>query len=244
MGVSEEAVAAAKAVIASLSPYPSGGFASKEKTLYVTPDLSITELDGSLTVTVEEAYLPRVHISGAYLRMLETEQDEAVQTYLREKFQQVRQVMGNLSRRNTTLQRCGEVIAARQAEFLRGGALCALTLQDVAEELELHESTVSRAVRDKYLQCSWGLFPLSYFFSAGIPNEDKEQISARRVKAKISSLIDHEDAAKPLSDQKLCDLLQEEGIAVSRRTVAKYREEMGIGSTRERKSWKKNNELT
>ena len=233
MGVSEEAVAAAKAVIASLSPYPSGGFASKEKTLYVTPDLSITELDGSLTVTVEEAYLPRVHISGAYLRMLETEQDEAVQTYLREKFQQVRQVMGNLSRRNTTLQRCGEVIAARQAEFLRGGALCALTLQDVAEELELHESTVSRAVRHKYVQCSRGMLPMSAFFSreAG----QNPGVSRGSVQELIAEIIRGEDQAHPLSDERIAAELDRRHIRLSRRAVAKYRAELGLPTASGRK---------
>ena len=120
----------------------------------------------------------------------------------------------------------------------RESRLAPLKMKDAASSIGVHESTISRAVRDKYLQCPWGLFPLSYFFSAGVGGEDKEQTSARRIKAEIRDLVDQEDSSKPLSDQKICDLLQEKGIAVSRRTVAKYREEMGIGSTRERKSWK------
>ena len=110
-------------------------------------------------------------------------------------------------------------------------------MKEAAAAMNVHESTISRAVRDKYLQCPWGLYPLSYFFSAGLAGEDEEEVSARRIKLEIRKLIDEEDTKRPRSDQKLCDLLQEKGIAVSRRTVAKYREEMGIGSTRERKTW-------
>ena len=146
----------------------------------------------------------------------------------------------DIARRGSTLMALAELLLKHQQDFFLHGESCLvpLKMKEAAASIGVHESTISRAVRDKYLQCPWGLFPLSYFFSAGLGADDREQISARRIKTEIRALVDQEDAAKPLSDQKICDLLQEKGIAVSRRTVAKYREEMGIGSTRERKSWK------
>ena len=233
MGVSKEAVAAAKDLVATLRPYPSNGFSGREDIQYVTPDVSIFPVDGGLKAVVEERYLPRVHINEKYLKMLETEQDPEVRVYLNEKLRQLEQVMGNLSRRKSTLLRCGEIIAARQAAFFRGGALQKLTLRDVAEELELHESTISRAVKNKYVQCHRGVFPMSAFFSRDVgQNVGLSRSSIQRVMAQI---IDEEDPHKPLSDEKIAAELASRRITLSRRAVAKYRMELGIPSASARK---------
>lgn len=233
MGVSEEAVAAAKRTIASLNPYPSNGFAAREETQYVTPDVRIFPVDGVLTAMAEEDYLPKIHINGQYLRMLETERDPAVQRYLKQKLQQLEQVMGNLDRRKSTLERCGGIIVARQEEFFRGGSLRKLTLRDVAEELGLHESTICRAVKNKYVQCGRGLFPMSAFFSRDVGSN--VGLSRSGIQEIIVRIIDEEDPAQPLSDEKIAVELQKQHIILSRRAVAKYRMELGVPPASRRK---------
>ena len=228
--------------IRGLSPFPAQGFDTGEAMHYVTPDITIVKFPDRFEILLNQYSYPEIRVNKYYLKLLRSDCDQETKEYLSAKLRQIEDTRDYIARRGSTLMALSKFLIERQKDFFIHGEsrLAPLRMKDAASSIGVHESTVSRAVRDKYLQCSWGLFPLSYFFSAGIPNEDKEQISARRIKAEICSLISHEDAARPLSDQKLCDLLQEEGIAVSRRTVAKYREEMGIGSTRERRTWKKN----
>lgn len=233
MGVSKEAVAAAKNLVTTLRPYPSYGFAGREDIQYVTPDVSIFQVDGELKAVVEEGYLPKVHINGSYLKMLETENDPEVRAYLSEKLRQLEQVIGNLGRRKSTLLRCGDVIASRQAAFFQGGALGTLTLKDVAEALELHESTICRAIKNKYIQCSRGVFPMSAFFSRDVGQN--VGLSRSGIQAVMQQIIDGEDPKKPLSDEKIAAELAKKRIVLSRRAVAKYRMELGIPAASARK---------
>lgn len=233
MGVSEEAVQAATKTIAGLAPFPANGFASETAPLYVSPDITIKEEDGAFVVVAEERYLPTLRINGTYLNMLETETDPKVQAYLQEKLRQVQQVMGNLDWRKSTLVRCGEVIARRQEQFLQGGILQAMTLRYVATELELHESTVSRAVKDKYVQCSRGLLPMSAFFSRDVGQNPG--LSKSYIQQQLAQIIQSEDPDKPFSDEKLTAELKKRHILMSRRGVAKYRMEMGIPTASGRK---------
>lgn len=161
--------------------------------------------------------------------MLETEQDPAVQKYLREKLRQVEQLIQDLQHWKSTILRCGEILAQRQQRFFRGGSLSKLTLRDVAQELSLHESTVSRTAKDKYLQCDRGLFPMRYFFSRSAgQNPNLCRINIQDTLAKI---IAEEDPQHPLSDEQLSKHLAAQHIVISRRTVAKYRSELGIPTT-------------
>ena len=233
MGVSKEAVAAAKNLVTTLRPYPSYGFAGREDIQYVTPDVSIFPEDGALRAVVEEGYLPTVHINAKYLEMLENEQDPEVRAYLSEKLRQLEQVIGNLGRRKSTLLRCGEVIASRQAAFFQGGALGTLTLKDVAEELGLHESTISRAVKNKYVQCVRGVFPMSAFFSRDVGQN--VGLSRSSIQAVMLRIIDGEDPKRPLSDEKIAAELAKKRINLSRRAVSKYRMELGIPAASARK---------
>ena len=219
MGVSEEAVRAAKTAVAALNPYPSNGFATDEEVQYVTPDLSILEQDGALRVVAEDGYLPTIHINPEYLRMLETEQEPPVQDYLKNKLRQIEQIMRNLDRRKSTLVRCGEIIAARQAPFFRGESLRKLTLRDVAEELGLHESTISRAVKNKYIQCARGMFPMSAFFSRDVGQN--VGLSRSGIQEIMMGIIEGEDPKKPMSDEKIAAELRKKRIVLSRRAVAK-----------------------
>ena len=165
--------------------------------------------------------------------MLETENDPEVRAYLSDKLRQLEQVIGNLGRRKSTLLRCSEVIASHQAAFFRGGALGTLTLKDVAEELGLHESTISRAVKNKYVQCPRGVLPMSAFFSRDVGQN--VGLSRSSIQAVMAQIIGGEDSQKPLSDEKIAAELAKKRIALSRRAVAKYRMELGIPAASARK---------
>ena len=231
--VSPKQVEAALSRLAALTPYPADGFDTPDAILYVRPDLYIYAENDSLTVRCGEDILPQVHINSQYLNMLETERDPAVQKYLREKLRQVEQVMHDLNNRKSTMLRCGEILAEQQKDFFSGGSLKKLTLRDVAQELEVHESTVSRTVKDKYVQCSRGLFPMSHFFSRSAGQNPT--LCRGNIQDALAKLIDGEDPARPYSDEKLSRLLAAQHIVISRRTVAKYRMELGILSASARK---------
>ena len=227
--------------IRQLSPIPAQGFDNGEALHYVTPDITIVKFADHFEILLNQFSYPQIRINKYYLKLLRSDGcDQETKTYLNAKLKQIEETRDHIARRGSTLMSLAEFLLVRQQKFFLHGEsrLAPLRMKDAAAEIGVHESTISRAVRDKYLQCPWGLFPLSYFFSAGIGNEDQEQLSTRFIKSELRRLIEGEDTSMPLSDQKLCELLQEKGAAVSRRTVAKYREEMGIGSTRERKTWK------
>lgn len=235
LSVQAEEVTAALEVISDLEPYPSNGFSPQEDIHYITPDLHIYDCNGQLEVLYEDKYTPAVTINGEYLKMLEDEKDHHVQTYLRQKLGQLKQVMEDLSRRRSTVLRCGQVIARHQESFFYGGSLEKLTLRDTARELELHESTVSRAVKNKYIQCERGIFPMSAFFSRDAGQNPG--LSRSHIQDILRQIIADEDPSKPFSDEKIVQALAARHISLSRRAVAKYRMELGIlpSSARKRK---------
>lgn len=236
-----ERVRQAKEVIQSLNPKPAAGYSGWDVPKYIVPDVIVSLVDGELEVSVNDRAIPRLRLNQDYLRMLrdkDCEQD--VRQYLLEKSRQVERAQGLIARRSTILERLAQLIAVRHTEFfLRHGApLSQLRMWEAAEELQVHESTVSRTVKDKYLYCQWGTFPLEYFFSKSYFNgKGNEAVGAEQVIAQIKRLIDGEDKKRPYSDQKLTDLLSAQGIQISRRTVAKYRERMDIPDCRGRKAY-------
>lgn len=233
LGVSAAAVDRALGQIHRLSPYPANGFSSGDAVIYVRPDLYIRELNGQLIVTGNETAAPSLQINGQYLQMLEQEPDPEVQQYLRQKLSQLQQVIRDMGNRQSTMLRCGQVILDRQRSFLLGGELQKMTLRDVAEELEVHESTVSRTVRDKYIECPRGILPMSSFFSRSAGQNPT--MGRETIKAAIGQLIAGEDPVHPSSDERLVSLLSARHITISRRAVAKYRAELGILSASARK---------
>ncbi len=226
LGASTADIDAALKQIRSLSPYPANGFSSGDAVIYVRPDLYIREQDGQLVVTGNETASPSLQINDQYLRMLEQEPDPEVQQYLRKKLSQLQQVIRDMGNRQSTMLRCGQVIARRQQAFLLGGSLQKMTLRDVAEELEVHESTVSRTVRDKYIECPRGILPMSSFFSRSAGQNPT--MGRETIKSAVQQLISAEDSAHPSSDERLVSLLAARHITISRRAVAKYRAELGI----------------
>lgn len=234
IGATRQQVSEARRSIAVLNPYPGDGFGSEENTLYIRPDLYVEQQEGEMVVRTCDGAVPQIAVNDQYLSMLQLESDPEVQNYLKKKMGELEQVLRSLHNRKSTILRCGEIIVGWQAEFFQGGALKKMTLADVAAEMGVHESTVSRTVRNKYIQCSRGLFEMASFFS-----RDAGQnvgMSRETIKSKIMSLIAEENPEKPLSDEKIVEKLEASQIMISRRTVAKYRMELGLLSASGRKT--------
>ena len=234
LGVTADEIRAAEKRIAALDPCPGRSFQPPEPTLYVRPDVFIAELDGKLQVILNDYYLPRVSISQYYVRLLKESDDQETRTYLRDKMQQAKWLLSSLERRGSTLRQCAEAILSAQYAFFSGQSteLAPMTMAALAEQLHLHPSTISRATREKYLQCRQGTYPLRYFFSRALGEQGPSQ---QTVKLRLLELVRQEDRRHPLSDQRLAELLEEQGIRIARRTVAKYRTELHLGSAAARR---------
>lgn len=236
LSITSAQVEEARRTIRELDPRPGAVFQRTEQVFYIQPDLIVEEQEGQLVVKPARGERPPFRVSRYYQKMLKQSEDKEVREYLTEKLRQAENVLWAARQRGSTLLRCAQVIVERQREFFHSGpeAMRPLRMGEVAQELGLHESTVSRAVREKYLQCPQGLYPLSWFFtrSAGAG----EGVSGTAARKLVLRLIDGEDKGKPLSDQQLSERMAREGCPISRRTVAKYREELGIPSASGRKS--------
>ena len=236
-GASRADIQTACDLIRSLNPRPGSAYAPREAPGYIIPDLLVAEVNGELNIIVGDDFLPVLCVSSYYHSLLIETDDREVRDYLEDKVRQASHLIKSIEQRKSTLLNCAQVIVARQSDFFRGqGHLSPLVLADVANELGIHESTVSRAVKGKYLQCKRGVLPLAHFFSRAVAGNE-EGVSSQMVKDAIRSLVDGEDKKHPLSDQKLCDLLAARGISVSRRTIAKYRDELDIPSTQARRQF-------
>lgn len=206
---------------------------------YITPDLIVEKNKGDYAVFVNDHFLPKININDVYLHMLQSNQsDSEAVHYLQEKYQQVHWLLKSIEQRKVTLYNVMTAIVEKQKAFFEKGEcfLSPMTLKEVAEAIDIHESTVSRATTDKYVQTPHGLFELKYFFTSSLKTENGKDTSSLHVKQLIKELIDHENKSKPLSDQKISALLKkEDGVVVSRRTVTKYREQLNIPSSSKRK---------
>ncbi|MBN2451314.1 MAG: RNA polymerase factor sigma-54 [Lentisphaeria bacterium] len=227
--------------IRRLSPFP-GSLVSEKGVDFVYPEISIVPDEaGGWQVVSNRRGMPRLRLSPAYLAMLEDPEVSAEdKRYLREKLQAGRMLMRAIDQRQSTIERIGEALVEFQRDFLEYGGehLRPLVMSQVADRIGVHETTVSRAISGKYVQTPQGLFPLRHFFSSGYRSDAGEQVSSHAIREKLQALIDSEDSGKPYSDQKLVGLLQEQGLTVARRTVAKYREELGIPATHLRRSFR------
>ncbi len=225
----EEVVARVR-LIAALDPRPGRPFTS-EAPAYVLPEVFVQKVDGEWRVTTNNERLPHLRISRHYRTLLAApDTTSEVRQYIREKIRAGSMLIRSLGARQDTLRRIGEAIVARQSEFLERGitALRPLTMSQVAQEVGVHETTVSRAVNGKYMQTPRGTFEMRYFFTSGVRTEGGEDISNRTIMDHLGRLVAQEDPARPLSDQALADALKAQGIQVARRTVAKYRESLKI----------------
>lgn len=224
--------------IQTLTPTPGAVFGSTEG-LYIIPDLTVRISEGQIHLTSNRQGVPEIKFQHHYFEQMAQAKDPEVLKYLKEKQQDFEWLEKTIQQRGDTILRVGEAIIRHQQDFFfdKARPIKPLILKEVAEELGVHESTVSRAVNGKYLETDFGVFELKTFFSQKIASrtEDGEDLSTDSVKKRLKELVDQEDKRKPLSDQKLVELLKKEAIDISRRTVAKYRDALKIPSSSKRK---------
>lgn len=218
-------------VIRNLNPRPLNGYGG-DRAQYVFPDIILSYQDGQWSVSLNDKWAGNISINEFYVHMMETAQDEELKNYFEEKLKRARFIMNAVEQRRRTLEGITEGILKRQAGYFLGKEpLKPMTLEEIAAEREIHKSTVSRAIRDKYILTPAGCLLIRDLFTTGISagGKTREDVSRNTVKSRLKALVDQEDKKHPCSDEQLAKLLEAEGMAISRRTVAKYRMELGIG---------------
>ena len=226
-------------IIKHLDPKPGRKY-SNERAIYVEPDVYVQKVSDDYVIVLNEDGMPKLRINGSYRQMLnsmDSKSDGETVNYIKDKIRSAVWLIKSLDQRQRTIYKVAESIVKHQREFLEKGIdyLRPLVLRDVADDIQMHESTVSRVVSNKYMHTPRGLFLMKYFFHSGIDSDTGEDISSLTVKKKIQSFIEAEDPRKPLSDSKIMKILNDEGINIARRTVAKYRDELNIPSSTDRK---------
>ncbi|NOQ13200.1 MAG: RNA polymerase factor sigma-54 [Methyloprofundus sp.] len=236
MGVSEYKLTQIIALIRSLNPKP-GSAIEETDSEYVIPDLFVTKVEGKWCVELNPDIAPKLRVNPLYSAMIKRADNSKDNTSMKEHLQEARWFIKSLHGRNDTLLRVGRSIVEKQTEFLEHGAIAMkpMVLRDIAEELELHESTISRVTSQKYMHLPGGVIEFKYFFSSHVATDVGGECSATAIRAFIKELVSNENPVKPLSDSKITKLLNEKGIKVARRTVAKYREAISIPSSSQRK---------
>ncbi len=238
LSVSPKEVQTAADEVAKLDPKPGLKY-SAAKDDYITPDLIVDKIDGEYMVFLNDTNMPRLRLSRAYREIARDKnkfQGENKE-FISNKLNSANWMIQAIEQRRQTMLKVMNFIVDRQREFFEKGVqyLKPLTLREVAEVIDMHESTVSRVTNEKFVQTPRGVLPLKFFFSSGLSTTSGEDVSARGIKAKIQKLVDDENPKKPLTDQAIVNILKEEGIQIARRTVAKYRDQLGILSARMRK---------
>jgi RNA polymerase sigma-54 factor len=236
MKLSEPELHEVATLIQTLNPRP-GSMISSRAPEYIVPDVTVYRAQGGWRVELNPDTAPRLRINPLYASMVKRADNSADNTYMRNQLQEARWFIKSLQSRNETLLKVATAIVAHQRGFLDYGpeAMKPLVLRDIAEQLEMHESTISRVTTHKYMHTPRGIYEFKYFFSSHVGTADGGVCSATAIRAMIKSLIAEENAAKPLSDSKIASILVTKGINVARRTVAKYREAMAIPPSNERK---------
>jgi RNA polymerase sigma-54 factor len=236
-GRTPDEVNAAVEFIRTLDPRPGQRYNHSETRL-IEPDVAFVKRDDVYVVVMNEEDMPTLRLNQGYRKMLQQKQTEKeVKEYVKERYKSAIQLLRNIEQRKNTIVRTCEVIVRRQVEFLEHGvnSLKPMMIKEVAEEIGVHPSTVSRAVASKYVHTSQGVFELRFFFSEGVNGPEGGDLPLVLLKRKVKKLIEDEDERKPLTDDQLAAELQRQGIQVTRRTVAKYREDMQIPSTHQRR---------
>ena len=225
--------------IQKLQPYPGAGFSTDDES-YIIPDVVVKVKDEVIDVLSTKRSTPTLVFQQAYFDRMNQEKDKEVQEFLKTRKSEFEWLQKGVLQRGNTILRVAEVIVKRQSQFFLDVSrpLTPLQLKEVAKELDIHESTVSRSVNGKYLQTDFGMFELRSFFTVGLSQgATSEDLSTDLIKKEIVALVEEEDKAKPLSDQKIVDYLLAKEIKISRRTVAKYRDELDIPSSSKRKRY-------
>ncbi|MDA9793038.1 RNA polymerase factor sigma-54 [Bacteriovoracaceae bacterium] len=237
IGVDREKVKEAELVIMGFTPKP-GRLVSPEDTQYVVPDIFVHEVAGEFIIKMNNEGVPRLKISNLYKSLIQQSGDTEAQEYVKDKLRAAKWLIDSIENRQKTIMKVSNaIVKAQQLFFKKGPAfLKPMILKDIANEIGMHESTVSRVTTNKFMHTPIGTFELKYFFNAGIGGKNGGiDIASESLKLKIKGLIDNEDPKKPLSDQKIADMLKQGDIVVARRTIAKYREILNISPSSKRK---------
>ncbi len=239
LGIDMKTLEGVVEIIKHLDPKPGRKY-SNERAIYVEPDVYVHKVGDEYVIVLNEDGMPKLRINSGYRSMLnsmDSKSDGETVNYIKDKIRSAVWLIKSLDQRQRTIYKVAESIVKHQREFLEKGIdfLRPLVLRDVADDIQMHESTVSRVVSNKYMHTPRGLFLMKYFFHSGIDSDTGEDISSLTVKKKIQSYIENEDPRKPLSDSKIMKILNDEGINIARRTVAKYRDELNIPSSTDRK---------
>ena len=238
MNIDEDDLRYAVQVISQLNPKP-GGTESNFSNHYIIPDLIVTEEDGEFAIVINDAHIPELRLSRSYEEMIRNRQklDKATKDYLSKKLESAKWFIQSIHQRRTTMVRVMAAIIQKQEAFFRGepDALKPMILKDIAEEVSMDISTISRVTNGKYVQSPMGLFELKYFFTEGMKDSDGEDVSTRLIKKTLKEIVDKENKHKPLNDEKLVKELEKAGFKIARRTVAKYREQLNIPIARLRR---------
>ena len=237
-GISATDVQAAADEIAKLDPKPGLRYSARSDN-YIIPDLVVDKIDGQYHVFLNDANLPRLKLSKAYQDIARDKKkfDGENKEFISSKLNSANWMIQAIEQRRQTMLKVMNYIVERQREFFEKGVqyLKPLTLREVAEVISMHESTVSRVTNEKYVQTPRGVLPLKFFFSSGLATADGEDVSARGIKAQLQKLVEDEDPKHPLTDQAIVNILRESGVQIARRTVAKYRDQLGVLPARMRK---------
>lgn len=236
LGLSELQLTEVIALIRTLDPKPGSKIQSVESE-YIVPDVFVMKQKGQWYVNLNPDIAPKLRVNSVYSKMIKRADSSKENVSMKEHLQEARWFIKSLHSRNDTLLRVARSIVEKQEGFLEHGAIAMkpMVLRDIAEELELHESTISRVTTQKYMHTPNGIVEFKYFFSSHVSTDGGGECSATAIRAIIKELVENENPAKPLSDSKMSDLLKEKGINVARRTIAKYRESMSIQSSSQRK---------
>ncbi|MCL4121064.1 UNVERIFIED_CONTAM: hypothetical protein GTU68_028979 [Idotea baltica] len=238
-GYTQETLEATILLIQTLSPHP-GEAIRNDEVEYVVPDARVSKVNDHWQVSLNQDITPKLSINQQYAQLIRRADSSQDNTFLKNHLQEAKWFLRSIESRNDTLLRVASCIVELQQRFLEQGpeAMRPMVLANIAERLELHESTISRVTTQKYIDTPQGVFELKYFFSSHVSTASGGECSSTAIRAILKKMISAENPAKPLSDNKLTALLQEMGIQVARRTVAKYREGIGIPSSSERKRFK------
>lgn len=227
-------------LIKGLEPKPGRQFGSANETRYIVPDVTVEKIDGEYIVTVNESSAPKLTVSPYYQKMLiDSDKESNISKFLTGRLNSALWLIKSIEQRRQTIYNVVSAVVKYQIDFFEKGPkyLKTLTLKQIADEVGIHESTVSRSINGKYMQSPRGIYEIKYFFTSGVSGNSGEGIASESIKTFIREIVENEDPKSPLSDQAMVEMLTEKGIDISRRTVAKYRDEMNLPSSSKRKRY-------
>ncbi|MEG1930785.1 MAG: RNA polymerase factor sigma-54 [Anaerovorax sp.] len=240
LGISTEEVQEIGDIIKGLEPKPGRQFSSSADTRYIVPDVTVEKIDGEYIVTVNESSAPRLTVSTQYQKMLiDSDKESTISKFLTGRLNSALWLIKSIEQRKQTIFNVVTAVVKYQVDFFEKGTkyLKTLTLKQIADEVGIHESTVSRSINGKYMQSPRGVFELKYFFTSGVSNASGDGIASESIKTFIREIVDSEDPKSPYSDQTIVEMLVDRGMDISRRTIAKYRGEMKLPSSSKRKRY-------